>query len=471
MSKLQVRVLKASLILLIPIVIVLGVVRLVATEPYLSFEYSKPDFPEDPFGFDRTIRLAHAADNFQFVTADQPLEDLARQKHNDALLYDARELKHMEDVQNVYQTVWQVWQFALTMTVVSGLALIWRKENRPAFASSIRWGGAVTVGLVLVIGLVTIVAWQGWFVLFHRVFFAIGSWSFDFSNTLIRLFPEKFWFDAVLTISILSVIAGFLTYWMGTRLLKSASSKYDLSEIGKIVEMPTPTNKYSPVSSGPCGQGEVIIATKTKYIPVFNFRWLTPLYDPFLKWGMRERTFKRRLIRQANIRPGMRVLDLGCGTGTLTILIKQTHPKVEVVGLDGDQAVLEIARSKADQAGVNIAFDHGMAFQLPYPNNSFNRVLSSLVFHHLSTENKQLAMCEIYRVLRAGGELHIVDFGKPRSIYAKLISLVMRRLEETADNIQGLLPEMIRKAGFEQVEEPVQYTTIVGGLSLFRAKI
>jgi ubiquinone/menaquinone biosynthesis C-methylase UbiE len=207
-----------------------------------------------------------------------------------------------------------------------------------------------------------------------------------------------------------------------------------------------------------------------KYIPALSFRWLTPLYDFFLKWGMREETFKRHLIHQAHLQPGMRVLDLGCGTGTLTILIKQTHPEAEVIGLDGDLAVLEIARSKANQAGVNITLDYGMAFQLPYPDNSFDRVLSSLVIHHLTTNNKQRAMFEIYRILRPGGELHIVDIGKPHSIYARLISLIMRRLEEAADNIQGLLPEMMRNAGFQQVEEPAQYTTIIGGLSLFRAE-
>jgi ubiquinone/menaquinone biosynthesis C-methylase UbiE len=213
------------------------------------------------------------------------------------------------------------------------------------------------------------------------------------------------------------------------------------------------------------------MVSKTKFIPALSFRWLTPLYDPFLRWGMRERSYKLHLIRQANIRSGMRVLDLGCGTGTLTIMIKQTHPKADVVGLDGDQAILDIARTKSQQAGVNITFDLGMAFQLPYPNNSFDRVLSSLVIHHLGTENKQRAMQEIYRVLHLGGELHVVDFGKPRSIYSLLISLVMRRLEEAGDNIHGLLPEMMRSAGFTQVEETAQYATIVGGLSLYRAKI
>jgi len=207
-----------------------------------------------------------------------------------------------------------------------------------------------------------------------------------------------------------------------------------------------------------------------KYIPALSFAWLTPLYDPFLKWGMREDTFKRHLIHQAQIRPGMRVLDLGCGTGTLTILTKQTHPDAEVVGLDGDPAVLEIARSKAKQTGVNITLDQGMAFQLPYPDNSFDRVFSSLVIHHLTTDDKQRTMFEIYRVLRPGGELHIIDFGKPHGVYAWLISLIMRRLEEAADNIQDLLPEIIRSAGFAQVKETIQYTTIVGGLSLFRAR-
>jgi len=207
-----------------------------------------------------------------------------------------------------------------------------------------------------------------------------------------------------------------------------------------------------------------------KYIPALSFAWLTPLYDPFLKWGMREEVFKRHLIQQAQIQPGMRVLDLGCGTGTLTVLVKQMHPEADVVGLDGDQAILEIARSKANQSSVNITLDYGMAFQLPYPGHLFDRVLSSLVIHHLSTEDKQRTMREIYRVLQPGGELHMVDFGKPHGIYAWLISLIMRRLEESADNIQGLLPEIMRNAGFQQVEEPAQYTTIVGGLSLFRAQ-
>jgi ubiquinone/menaquinone biosynthesis C-methylase UbiE len=209
---------------------------------------------------------------------------------------------------------------------------------------------------------------------------------------------------------------------------------------------------------------------KERFIPALSYDRLTPFYDPLLRWGMREETFKSALIRQAEIRPGMRVLDLGCGTGTLTILIKQTHPASEVTGLDGDPEVLQIARAKAAKTGVEIIFDLGMAFQLPYPDRSFDRVLTSLVLHHLTRNDKQRAIGEVFRVLRPGGELHIVDFGKPRGVYGRLVSQIIKRMEQAADNVKGLLPVMMDYAGFQQVEEPTHSTTVFGTLALYRGR-
>lgn len=213
---------------------------------------------------------------------------------------------------------------------------------------------------------------------------------------------------------------------------------------------------------------EHMMSERNRYIPALSFRWLTPLYDPLLRWGMREETFKRRLITQANIQPGQHVLDLGCGTGTLTILVKLLYLDTNVVGLDGDPQVLEIANSKAVKAGVEITLDQGMAYRLPYPDNSFDRVLSSLVVHHLAREDKQRMMVEVYRCLRPAGEFHIVDFGKPRGVYGALASHIIRRMERADDNIAGLLPGMMRAAGFSNVGEQGHLTTIFGTLSLYQ---
>lgn len=205
----------------------------------------------------------------------------------------------------------------------------------------------------------------------------------------------------------------------------------------------------------------------SRYIPALSFRWLTPLYDPLLKWVMREETFKRRLIQQANIHPKMKVLDLGCGTGTLTLMLKQTHPEADVTGMDGDPQVLNIAREKSH--GTNIQWDEGLASSLPYPASVFDSVVTSLVIHHLTTDDKRRAFKEIHRVLKPRGELHILDFGAPHSFIPRLMTKYMRRLEETADNFAGLIPLFITEAGFRSVKEAERFVTIFGPLSLWRA--
>jgi len=207
-----------------------------------------------------------------------------------------------------------------------------------------------------------------------------------------------------------------------------------------------------------------------RYIPALSFRWLTPLYDPLLRWGMREATFKRALIANAEIQPGMKILDLGCGTGTLTVMIKQAHPAADVTGVDGDPVILAVARKKAALAGVNITLDKGLAFDLPYPDRTFDRVLSSLVFHHLTGENKQKAFDEILRVLKSGGELHLVDFGVQCTWLMRLLSGLVSRFEETGENLAGRLPQMMQAASFGSVSETRLQPTIFGSISFYQAR-
>ncbi len=207
-----------------------------------------------------------------------------------------------------------------------------------------------------------------------------------------------------------------------------------------------------------------------RYLPALRYRWLTPLYDPLQRWVFRESAFKTRLVEEARIGRGQRVLDLGCGTATLTVLIKKRHPAAEVVGLDVDPQVLTAARAKAARAGVEIAFDRGTASRLPYPDGSFDRVLSSLMFHHLTRAGKRRAMREALRVLRPGGEFLLADLGKPHNPLMALISLLTRRMEEAADNIAGLLPRMLLDSGFERVEEAQRFALPYGTLSFYRAR-
>ena len=204
-----------------------------------------------------------------------------------------------------------------------------------------------------------------------------------------------------------------------------------------------------------------------RYIPALSFKWLTPIYDPLLKWIMREETFKRKLIQQANIQPKMKVLDLGCGTGTLTLMLKRAHPEAEVTGLDGDPQVLDIAREKS--RGTNIQWDKGLASSLPYPDSAFDRVVTSLVIHHLVTDDKRLAFKEIFRVLKPSGELFVLDFGAPHSSLTRFMTKYMRRLEEAADNFDGLIPRFVAEAGFGEVREAENFVTVFGPLSIIQA--
>ncbi|HEY6073266.1 MAG TPA: class I SAM-dependent methyltransferase [Anaerolineales bacterium] len=207
-----------------------------------------------------------------------------------------------------------------------------------------------------------------------------------------------------------------------------------------------------------------------RYIRALSFQWLTPVYDPLIRWTFREQFLKHRLIERAGIQPGQRVLDLGCGTGTLTLMIKQAAPEALVTGLDGDEEVLEIAATKARQAGMQINWDHALAYDLPYPGKSFDIVVSSLVTHHLASREKQLAFKEIHRVLRRGGAFHILDFGRPFSPITRLQAALMQNLEEARDNFKGQIVPMLAEAGFSTASEEEKYTTLFGPVWFYQTQ-
>jgi SAM-dependent methyltransferase len=118
---------------------------------------------------------------------------------------------------------------------------------------------------------------------------------------------------------------------------------------------------------------------------------------------------------------------------------------------------------------LRIRFDQGFGAQLPYPDALFDRVTSSLVFHHLTSDVKRRSLAEAFRVLRPGG---IADFGRPRNALMRSVSMSVRLLDgrrTTADNFAGRLPTLIAEAGFAEVDESECFQTLFGQVCLDKA--
>lgn len=210
----------------------------------------------------------------------------------------------------------------------------------------------------------------------------------------------------------------------------------------------------------------------TNYIPALRFNWLTKLYNPLMAFTMPEVKFKKALIAQANIKDNHRVLDFGVGTATLSLLLKKSVPGSSVTGVDVDDKVLSIAKKRIEENKAEIILTKYDGLKLPYPNNSFDRVITSLVFHHLTPEQKHNSLKEIKRVLKQNGELHVADWGKASSALMRLLFYFVQLLDgfkTTTDNVKGLMPAYIENAGFKKVEVKNNYSTIFGTLTLYKA--
>ena len=149
--------------------------------------------------------------------------------------------------------------------------------------------------------------------------------------------------------------------------------------------------------------------TERRFLPAAGRDIFLPLYDPAASlFGFQK--VLTPLVAQAQLQPGHVVLDVGCGTGTLAVFVKQRYPEVQIVGLDPDPKALARAQRKADRAGVSVVLERGFADALPHGDGTFDRVFSSMMFHHLPRPDKLPTLLEIRRVLKPGGRLEFLDF-------------------------------------------------------------
>jgi ubiquinone/menaquinone biosynthesis C-methylase UbiE len=203
------------------------------------------------------------------------------------------------------------------------------------------------------------------------------------------------------------------------------------------------------------------------YLPATGHHALLPAYDLIARL-MGFSSVYPRLIAQAELADGQRVLDIGCGTGNVIIRAKRSTPGITAVGSDPDPLILARARRKTS-AMTQVRFEQGYAQELPYADGEFDRVLSSMMLHHLDDEAKPAAAHEVFRVLRPGGRLHLVDIGGNPTAHGGVMSRLMKRNHHAAANFGDAIPRLLEAAGFDCTQVAAQPHRVLGQLNFYQA--
>lgn len=217
-----VMVCRALIVVALPVFLVLTGVRIVMSEAFLEFEYNRPGFPPDRYGFTQAERLRYAPYTVRYLLDNESDDYLAALTHQGEPLFTEREVRHMRDVQTVTRVAFRVHLAAAGLLLLAALALVWRPETRRALRQALFEGGTLTILLMLTVIVLALANWDFFFTGFHRLFFEGDSWLFSTRATLIRLFPERFWFDAALAIGGLTFI-GALSAILAAVIWRSAT--------------------------------------------------------------------------------------------------------------------------------------------------------------------------------------------------------------------------------------------------------
>ena len=207
-----------------------------------------------------------------------------------------------------------------------------------------------------------------------------------------------------------------------------------------------------------------------EFTPAAGHSALTPVYDLALRVLTRERRWRDVLLEQIGPTDGDAVLDVGCGTGTLAIMMKRRAPGARVVGVDPDPAVLAIASAKARRAGVQIDWRRGFA-QDAAAIGQFNHVVSTLVFHQVSPNGKSAGLRAMYEAARLGGAVHVADYCRQPDWLMRQLFRFIQAVDgktNTQANADGAVERILGSLGSKPVRAESIVRTPTGAISLFR---
>lgn len=210
------------------------------------------------------------------------------------------------------------------------------------------------------------------------------------------------------------------------------------------------------------------------YTPAAGYHWLTPFYDAGLATLTREHRWRSALLTQMKPSADDVIVDVGCGTGSLLLLLGKAAPTARLIGIDPDPAMLARTRTRLAAGGLSAELHQGFAHETAdlLKGQQSTKVVSSLVFHQVPIAKKTTGLAAMYAALGPGGEIHIADYGLQRTrIMRALFRTLIQNLDgrvNTEPNARGVLPDLMRATGFRNVEETLVVPTLSGSISLYR---
>ena len=196
-----------------PIILCTLIILVLLSPVFISFEYRRPGFPEDSYGFSMAERLEFGNQTRRYLVTRDSLDTLRQLEfENGDPIYKERELSHLEDVKVVIQGLLRVFYISLVVFTFGGY-LAQRNKWQDEFLGAISRGGRLSAILLVTVLFFTLISFRALFTLFHRIFFEGDSWLFFFSDTLIRLFPMQLWQDVFLLFGVSTLAVGGFIGW------------------------------------------------------------------------------------------------------------------------------------------------------------------------------------------------------------------------------------------------------------------